>query len=250
MISSLFPLAVIGMIISKHRMPLTNSFYRKYDIHNLLLTAIVIDDDKNTASIFAEYLEMVGVKVISVGYNGKDAVELYKKYRPDILFSDLNMPRYDGIYALEKIRDLDSNAKIVIITANQDSEIFEKLYRFKPTEVFAKPLDIKKMTTLLERITQTKDTGIVDNEKKALVSFVITETLLKIGPSTNNEVGNRLYAKYNCYFSDCLEHPEYLKYILQEIFGNGSTAVIKTIREELVKFEDQYIRNFLFVISK
>jgi CheY-like chemotaxis protein len=215
-----------------------------------LLTAVVIDDDKNTANVCAEYLELVGVKVISVGYDGKDAVELYKKYRPDVLFSDLNMPRYDGIYALEKIQNLDPNAKIVIITANTDPKIFEKLYRFKPTEVFAKPFDMKKMTALLERIAQTKDTGIAGNEKKALVSFVITEALLKIGPSTNDEVGNRLYAKYHCYFSDCLEHPEYLKDILQEIFGNGSTAVIKIIREELVKFEDQYIRNFLFVMSK
>lgn len=228
-------------------MPLTNSFYRNYDVRNLLLTAVVIDDDKDTVSICAEYLEMVGVKVVSVGYDGKDAVELYRKYRPDVLFSDLNMPRYDGIYALEKIRNLDPNAKIVIITANQDSKIFERLYRFKPTEIIAKPFDMKKMTTLLERIAQTKDVG---DEKKAFVSFVITDALLKISPSTNSEVGNRLYAKYQCYFSDCLEHPEYLRDILQEIFGNGSIAVIKTIQEELTEFEDRHIRNFLFVMSK
>lgn len=216
-----------------------------------MITAIVIDDDENTVNVFAKYLEMIGVKVISVGHNGKEAVELYRKYRPDILFSDLNMPQYDGIYALKEIRDLDSNAKIVIITANQDSEIFEKLYRFKPTEVFSKPLDMKKITTLLEKIIQTKDIGIIDNGKKALVSFVITDILLKISPSTIDEVGNRLYVKYKCYFSDCLEHPEYLKDILREIFGNGSTAVIKTIGEHLAEFEDQqHISNFLFVISK
>ena len=216
-----------------------------------MITAIVIDDDKNTVDAFVKYLEMIGVKVVSVGHNGKEAVKLYKKYRPDILFSDLNMPQYDGIYALKEIRDLDSNAKIVIITANQDLEILEKLYRFKPTEVFFKPLDMKKITTLLEKITQTKDMGKIDNEKKALVIFVITEALLKISPSTINEVGNRLYAKYNCYFSDCLEHPEYLKDILQEIFGNGSTAILKTIREHLAEFEgQQYISDFLFVISK
>jgi len=228
---------------------LTNSFYRNHDVRNLLLTAVVVDDDKDTASVFAELLEIVGVKVVSVGHDGNDAVELYKKYRPDVLFSDLNMPQYDGIYALEEIRNLDPNAKIVIITANQDLKIFERLYRFKPTEIISKPFDMKEMTTLLERIAQ-KDTGIVSNEKKTLVSFVITDVLLKIGPSTNNEVGDRLYAKYSCYFSDCLEHPEYLKDILQEIFGNGSTAVIKVIREELVKFEDRHIRNFLFVMSK
>lgn len=90
----------------------------------------------------------------------------------------------------------------------------------------------------------------VDDGKNTLVRFVITEALLKISASTIN-VGNRLYAKYHCYFSDCLEHPEYLKDGLQELFGNGSTAVIKTIREHLAEFENQHdVRNFLFGISK
>lgn len=238
-----------GTTISKCMMQQTNSFYRKYDVHNLLPTAIVIDDDKNIVSAFAEYLEMQGINVVAVGYDGKDAVEMYKKYRPDILFSDLDMPQYDGIYALENIRELEPDAKVAIITANRDSKIFERLEHFKPTEVFGKPPDMNKMAALLENVTQTKHT-IVDYEKKALVSFVITEALLKLSPSANNEVGDRLYARYHCYFSDCLEHPEYLKDILQEIFGNGSAGIIKGIKEKLAESEDQNIRNFVFVMSK
>mgnify|MGYP001612727981 CR=1 FL=1 len=212
-----------------------------------MLTTIIVDD-KNTVNIFSEYLEMFGVKVVSIDYDGKEAIKIYKKYRSDILVLDLNMPQYDCIYTLKEIQDLDPNVKIAIIIT--DSEIFEKLDCLKPTEVF-KPFDMKKITTL-DKITQAKNTGFtVDNEKNALVSFVITEALLKIGISTINEVGDRLYAKYHCYFSDCLEHPEYLKDVIQELFGNGSTAVIKTIREHLAEFEDQQdVKNFLFVISK
>ncbi|MEM4250114.1 MAG: hypothetical protein QW395_07525, partial [Candidatus Nitrosotenuis sp.] len=76
-------------------------------------------------------------------------------------------------------------------------------------------------------------------------------TLLELSQSASNEVGDRLYAKYNCYFSDCLEHPEYLKDILYEIFGEGSSSIIKMIRDKLEKFEDQQpISNFLFVLAK
>ena len=74
----------------------------------------------------------------------------------------------------------------------------------------------------------------VDDGKNTLVRFVTTEALLKISVSTINVV-NRLYAKYYCYFSYCLEHPKYLIDVLQELFGNGSTAVIKTIREHLAE---------------
>ncbi|MBI5147092.1 MAG: response regulator [Thaumarchaeota archaeon] len=66
-------------------------------------TAIVIDDDKETVGIFSEYLEMIDVNLICQGYNGKMAVELYQKQKPDVVFLDLMMSDCDGFYALENI---------------------------------------------------------------------------------------------------------------------------------------------------
>jgi hypothetical protein len=93
---------------------------------------------------------------------------------------------------------------------------------------------------------------VIENQaKKALVSFTIEQTLLNLGKPTLDKVGDTLYAKYNCYFSDCLDHPEYLVDILKEIFGNGHHIIINRIKEKLTKFEDQEpISNFLAVISK
>ena len=128
---------------------------------------IIVDDDETIVTVFSECLELFDMNVVSVGYNGKEAVELYKKYRPDIIFLDLNMPQYDGIYALTEIQTFDSNAKIIIVTADLNSDMFEKLERLKPTEIFFKPFDMKKMKILLDRLTQTKDFSFVlDTEKK------------------------------------------------------------------------------------
>lgn len=132
---------------------------------NKKTTAIIVDDDETIVTVFSEYLELFDMNVVSVGYDGKEAVELYKKYRPDIIFLDLNMPQYDGIYALTEIQTFDSNAKIVIITADLNSDVFEKLDCLKPTEIFFKPFDMEKMI-LLDRLTQTKESSFVlDNEK-------------------------------------------------------------------------------------
>ncbi|MEK7792406.1 MAG: response regulator [Pseudomonadota bacterium] len=134
---------------------------------NKKTTAIIVDDDETIVDVFSEYLELFDMKVVSVGYDGKEAVELYKKYRPDIIFLDLNMPQYDGIYALTEIQTFDSNAKIVIVTADLNSDVFEKLERLKPTEIFFNKIDMKKMKILLDRLTQTKDFSFVlDTEKK------------------------------------------------------------------------------------
>lgn len=213
-----------------------------------MLTAAIIDDDRDTVAVFSEYLESLNVKVVSVGYNGKDAVEIYKKHRPDILFLDLKMPQYDGIYALKEIRASYPHAKIVIITADLTKEDSEKMSDLKPTEIFYKPFDIDKITDLLDMIGGPPRS--YDKTKAALISVTIEQALLKINKTTVLEVGQRLYSKYGCYFSDCLEHPEYLKDILEEIFGAGADAVIKTIKENLAEFEDQQpISKFLSIIS-
>lgn len=135
---------------------------------NKKTTTIIVDDDETIVDVFSEYLELFGMKVVSVGYNGKEAVELYKKYRPDIIFLDLNMPQYDGIYALTEIQTFDSNAKIIIVTADLNSDMFEKLERLKPTEIIFKPFDMEKIKILLDRLTPhpTKNSRFMLNNEK------------------------------------------------------------------------------------
>lgn len=217
-----------------------------------MITAAIIDDDKDTVDVFAEYLKLLGVRVVAVGYNGKEAVEIYKKYTPDVLFLDILMPEYDGIYGLKEIRAINPHANVVIITADINKDVEDRLEDLHPTEIIFKPFDMDRLKRTLEEIKKPRNTGFMATDtKRALVSFTITETLLELSPSASNEVGDRLYSKHNCYFSDCLEHPEYLKDILYEMFGEGSSSIIKTIRDKLKKFEDQQpISNFLSVLAK
>lgn len=117
-----------------------------------MVTAVVVDDDKDTVDVFCDYLKIKKVEIVGKGYNGKDALELYQIYRPDVIFLDLMMPDYDGFYALEKIRKIDPNAKIVVITADLREDTAEKLELLKPTEIFIKPYDIERITQMLDRI--------------------------------------------------------------------------------------------------
>lgn len=87
--------------------------------------------------------------------------------------------------------------------------------------------------------------------KRALISFVIERVLLDAGKLVMDEVGNRLYEKHQCYFSDCLENPQYLREVLQEIFGDSYKSITDKIQQKLVELEDQEsIDDFLSVISK
>ena len=117
-----------------------------------MVTAIVVDDDVDTVDVFCDYLEIKNVQVVGRGYNGKTAVELYEAHKPDVVFLDLMMPEYDGLYALENIRKIDPDAKIIIVTAGLRDETAGKLSKLKPTRVFIKPYDIEKISQIVGSI--------------------------------------------------------------------------------------------------
>ncbi|HKU32768.1 MAG TPA: hypothetical protein VJR22_02845 [Candidatus Nitrosotalea sp.] len=75
--------------------------------------------------------------------------------------------------------------------------------------------------------------------RKALVTLAIETILLRIGKPAYDEIIGRLYRDYKCYFPDCYEHPEYLKKILDDIYGKCSGTIIESIKKQLEGFETQ-----------
>ena len=114
-----------------------------------VITGIVIDDDSRTVRIFSELLEELGVKVLGKGYNGKDAVALYKECRPDIVFLDVTMPEGSGFYAIKKIRQINADSKIIAVTADTRSYIREKLEKLNITSIVYKPFDVKRIMQII-----------------------------------------------------------------------------------------------------
>lgn len=107
-----------------------------------MVSCVAIDDDQDSLDIFCELLDLGGVEIIARGKNGKEAERLYQKYRPDVIFIDLIMPKYDGFYAIEKIMQVDPNAKIVIITGDLRIGEASLLDTYNVEAVIYKPFEI------------------------------------------------------------------------------------------------------------
>lgn len=108
-------------------------------------TALVVDDDPDTIEMFSDYLENKGVDVIGKAKDGREGFELYKKLKPDVIFLDVIMPNYDGFYTLKKIREIDTTAKIIMVTADFSPSTKKKLKEMKATDIIYKPYDVKKI---------------------------------------------------------------------------------------------------------
>ena len=120
------------------------------------ISAVVIDDNRDTVKVFKEYLEIKGIDVLGVGYNGREAVELCERLYPDVVFIDVTMPYYDGFYALENIRKIDHNVKIVMVTADSQTHLKKKIYELKADAISIKPYDIEDVIDVLEGITNQR----------------------------------------------------------------------------------------------
>ena len=118
-------------------------------------TAIVVDDDHASVSLLAEFLTIKGIKVVGKGYSGKDAVELYQSLRPDFVFLDIMMPHFGGLYALEKIKNMNMNARVIVIPADISSTTAEEIDRFKVPYIY-KPYDFEEVVKITKNWSDHK----------------------------------------------------------------------------------------------
>ncbi|TBR23274.1 MAG: response regulator [Candidatus Nitrosotenuis sp.] len=120
-------------------------------IKNANLTAIIVDDDYNTVVTFTDFLQFNGIRVVGTGYAGKDAVKMYEKLRPGVVFLDVMMPKpYDGFYALENIRKLNPDAVVIMVTADLTEQTEDRLRQLRASAIVYKPFDIKKILQILD----------------------------------------------------------------------------------------------------
>ncbi len=121
-----------------------------------VITAIVIDDDKDTVSVLSDFLQIKGIKVIGRGYDGAEAVEIYKRLKPDATFVDVMMETYDGLYALEKIREIQHDALVIMVTADLTNDTYERLLYLNASAIIYKPYDINEIMYILNKLHTLK----------------------------------------------------------------------------------------------
>ena len=124
-----------------------------------LKTALVVDDNPDVLTLFVELLELKDFKVIGTGHNGRDAVELFEKLRPDITFLDVVMPNTDGLYALGRIREMSPDSIVIMVTTDLSKDTAKRLEDLKATAVIYKPFDINDLVKIVHELESDTNVG-------------------------------------------------------------------------------------------
>lgn len=115
-------------------------------------SAIIVDDNENIVHLLSDFLKILGIKVLGKAFNGKEAVALYKKQKPDIVILDIMMPQYDGFHALERIMQINMNAKILVITADFRAETTHRIKNMRGVEIIHKPFDLNQVMDSVRKL--------------------------------------------------------------------------------------------------
>src|SRR5688500_19933205 len=83
-------------------------------------TIMVVDDEKRLVSLVESYLTHEGYRVVTA-YNGKDALAVAYREKPDLIVLDVMMPEMDGYEFMRKHR-AENNTPIILLTARVDDE--------------------------------------------------------------------------------------------------------------------------------
>lgn len=106
------------------------------------------DSREATQLIFDEFF-----KEIIVAVDGQDGYEKFQKHSIDIIITDINMPRLDGLKMIKKIREIDSDVPILVLSAYNESGYFMESIKIGVEGYLLKPIDINQFLGSLKGIT-------------------------------------------------------------------------------------------------
>lgn len=133
---------------------------------------LLVEDEEISLSMLYEVLKDDYTVLTST--NGKEAFDLYKKFNPHVIVTDLKMPIMNGIELIRNVRKYDPNTKIIITTFKNDLETLLEATELKLFKYLIKPIDFKELkNTINSSIDEFNNYNFI-----SVKSIRITEKLI------------------------------------------------------------------------
>jgi DNA-binding response OmpR family regulator len=146
---------------------------------------LFVEDDPSFSYIIKGSLELTGMYEVCLAPDGKQGLDAYHSFAPDVIASDIEMPVMDGLQMVRLIRQKDGNIPIVFTTGRTSAQDVIAGYRLNVDNFIKKPfipeeLDVH-IQAILKRITER--TVIINNSKDVFLGeymFNIATRMLQL----------------------------------------------------------------------
>ncbi|HEX2960502.1 MAG TPA: response regulator, partial [Ignavibacteriales bacterium] len=116
---------------------------------------LVIDDDESIRKTITNYLKKQGYEAISAP-DGISGVEMAEKEQIDLVISDIRMPGLNGLEVLDKVKAMDDQVQVILITAHDDMQSTVLAMQKGAYDYIEKPLEIERLKVAVKRALENK----------------------------------------------------------------------------------------------
>ena len=142
------------------------------------MRALIVDDESDSREGLRDFIPWaeLGVGNVYLATNGIEAYQMSRQVKPDIIISDIRMPKMDGIAFIEKVRKLLPSSKFILMSAYSDKSYLMSAIEFQVINYVEKPINITEMTVAIKTAVD------MINSERSMLSIVQgnTDLLQKI----------------------------------------------------------------------
>ncbi|MEA3354313.1 MAG: response regulator [Campylobacterota bacterium] len=142
-------------------------------------TILYVEDSISLLKQMNLYFEKL-FKNVYISQNGQEGLEKYKQHIPDIVLTDLNMPKMNGFDMIKTLKEINPNVKIIIISAYIDTGTLLEAMHLGVSDFIPKPIDRELLSDALLKILieinqadKTLDKDVIDKEKSLIKKLTI-----------------------------------------------------------------------------
>ena len=121
------------------------------------LRILYVEDEDDVRRNAVEYLKRIAKEVLEAS-DGKEAIKVWADEKPDIIITDISMPRLNGLDMARYIRSKDQDVQIIVATAYTDTDYLMKAVELNLVKYLVKPITKEKLQSALSQsVEKIKD---------------------------------------------------------------------------------------------
>ena len=112
---------------------------------------LIVDDEKDIREWAAKFFRKRKIEVLTAS-NGEEAIEIVGREKPTAMLLDITMEGIDGIETLRRIREVDKDIKVVMVTGSEDKEARNQTKELGAYDYIHKPLKMSELENVVLKI--------------------------------------------------------------------------------------------------
>ncbi len=210
-------------MLEKHKFVLKNS------------TILLAEDEENLRNSFAKVL-LLYVGAVCTASDGEEALSLYATKKPDIIITDMKMPKINGIDFIKTVRENNKDIPIIVTSAYTDKELLLESIKLSLVEYIVKPIRESELIKLLEMCANV----ILDK----------TKTVLHIDEYHTYDYTNKILKYRETYITLTNKEVDFFEMLLSH---RGNLVTRQAIEDKLYIYEEappSALKNLVFKLRK